>query len=62
MAEGGNRRTLEATVRWVIYSHHDCDHSEGAQAFQYTVEEIIAHVNMPASAKRDMCVRIHSIP
>ena len=47
MAEGGNRRALEATVRRVIYRHHDCDHSEGAQAFQYTVEEIIAHVNMP---------------
>ena len=30
-------------VRWVIYSHHDCDHSEGAQAFQDTVKEIIAH-------------------
>ena len=41
------------TVKIIIYSHHDGDHSGGAEAFADTVEQIIAHENAPAGILQD---------
>ena len=41
------------TVKIIIYSHHDGDHSGGAEAYADTVEEIIAHENAPAGILQD---------
>jgi glyoxylase-like metal-dependent hydrolase (beta-lactamase superfamily II) len=41
------------TVKIIIYSHHDGDHSGGAEAFAGTVREIIAHENAPAGILQD---------
>ena len=41
------------TVKIIIYSHHDGDHSGGAEAFAGTVEQIIAHENAPAGILQD---------
>jgi cyclase len=41
------------TVKIIIYSHHDGDHSGGAEAYADTVEQIIAHENAPAGILRD---------
>ena len=40
-------------VRTIIYSHHDGDHSGGAEAYEDTVEEIIAQENAPAGIVLD---------
>jgi len=34
-------------VKTIIYSHHDGDHSGGAEVFKDTVTEIVAHENAP---------------
>ena len=35
-------------VKTIVYSHHDGDHSGGAEVFKDTVTEIVAHENAPA--------------
>lgn len=40
-------------VKIVVYSHHDGDHSGGAEAYKDTVQEIIAHENAPAGIAKD---------
>lgn len=40
-------------VKIIIYSHHDGDHSGGAEAYKDTVQEIIAHENAPAGIAKD---------
>jgi glyoxylase-like metal-dependent hydrolase (beta-lactamase superfamily II) len=34
-------------VKVIVYSHHDGDHSGGAEAFADTTPEIVAHENAP---------------
>ena len=41
------------TVRTIVYSHHDGDHAGGAEAYEDTVEEIIAQENAPAGIVLD---------
>ena len=40
-------------VKIIVYSHHDGDHSGGAEAYKDTVEQIIAHENAPAGILQD---------
>jgi glyoxylase-like metal-dependent hydrolase (beta-lactamase superfamily II) len=40
-------------VKIIIYSHHDGDHSGGAEAYEDTVEQIIAQENAPAGILLD---------
>ena len=47
-------------VRIVIYSHHDGDHSGGAEVFKDTVTEIVAHENTAAGIATDP--RVHVMP
>jgi len=47
-------------VRIIIYSHHDGDHSGGAEVFNDTVTEIVAQENAPAGIAADP--RVHVMP
>jgi glyoxylase-like metal-dependent hydrolase (beta-lactamase superfamily II) len=47
-------------VRIIVYSHHDGDHSGGAEVFKDTVSEIVAHENAPAGIAADP--RVHVMP
>lgn len=47
-------------VRVIVYSHHDGDHSGGAEVFRDTVTEIVAHDNTPAGIAADP--RVHVMP
>ena len=40
-------------VKTIVYSHHDGDHSGGAEVFKETVTEIVAHENAPAGILAD---------
>jgi glyoxylase-like metal-dependent hydrolase (beta-lactamase superfamily II) len=40
-------------VKIIIYSHHDGDHSGGAEVFKDTVTEIVAHENAPRGILAD---------
>src|SRR5689334_18475203 len=40
-------------VKAIIYSHHDGDHSGGAEVFKDTVTEIVAHENAPKGILAD---------
>jgi cyclase len=40
-------------VKTIVYSHHDGDHSGGAEVFKDTVTEIVAHENAPAGILAD---------
>jgi glyoxylase-like metal-dependent hydrolase (beta-lactamase superfamily II) len=45
-------------VKTIIYSHHDGDHSGGAEAFADTVTEIVAHENAPRGIEADPRVSV----
>ena len=47
-------------VKTIIYSHHDGDHSGGAEVFADTVTEIVAHENAPRGILADD--RVHVMP
>ena len=51
--KGQLAQRFNQTVKIIIYSHHDGDHSGGAEAFSDTVQEIIAHENAPAGILQD---------
>jgi glyoxylase-like metal-dependent hydrolase (beta-lactamase superfamily II) len=40
-------------VKTIVYSHHDGDHSGGAEVFKDTVTEIVAHENAPRGILAD---------
>jgi glyoxylase-like metal-dependent hydrolase (beta-lactamase superfamily II) len=40
-------------VTTIVYSHHDGDHSGGAETFEDTVTQIVAHENAPAGILAD---------
>src|SRR5215510_14413868 len=40
-------------VKTIIYSHHDGDHSGGAEVFKDTATEIVAHENAPPGILAD---------
>jgi glyoxylase-like metal-dependent hydrolase (beta-lactamase superfamily II) len=42
------KKRFNQAVTTIVYSHHDGDHSGGAEAYKDTVKEIIAHENAPA--------------
>ena len=46
------------TVKTIIYSHHHGDHAAGAEAYVDTVEEIIAHENVPAGIIEDDLISV----
>jgi glyoxylase-like metal-dependent hydrolase (beta-lactamase superfamily II) len=47
-----------AVVRTIIYSHHDGDHSGGAEAFADTAAAIVAHENAPKGILADPRVSV----
>ena len=47
------RQRFNQSVKIIIYSHDDGDHSGGAEAYADSVEEIIAHENAPAGILED---------
>ena len=47
------RQRFNQSVKIIIYSHDDGDHSGGAEAYADTVEEIVAHENAPAGILED---------
>jgi len=51
--KGQLAQRFNQTVKIIIYSHHDGDHSGGAEAFADTVQQIIAHENAPAGILLD---------
>jgi glyoxylase-like metal-dependent hydrolase (beta-lactamase superfamily II) len=51
--KGQLAQRFSQTVKIIIYSHHDGDHSGGAEAFADTVQQIIAHENAPAGILLD---------
>jgi hypothetical protein len=53
-------RFPDRPVRTIIYSHHDGDHSGGAEAFADTVAEIVAQQNAPRGIAADD--RVHVMP
>jgi glyoxylase-like metal-dependent hydrolase (beta-lactamase superfamily II) len=51
--KGELSQRFRQTVKIIVYSHHDGDHSGGAEAYADTVQQIIAHENAPAGILQD---------